>query len=187
MVRVVIYIILAAAVGLSAGCGKSDDSTVRLADKTISSEGSGNMNATKANDKEMAIIKKVIEDSIGWALTKDKERLYSVMLQDSSLFFYNPDNAGTIRGFEAFRQLVENVFMNDAFKATSYEVKDLRINISQGGDVAWWACVLDDFGEWDGRPTAWKDVRWTGVTEKRNGKWVIVQMHFSYPTEAMKS
>jgi hypothetical protein len=28
-------------------------------------------------------------------------------------------------------------------------------------------------------------VRWTGTLEKRDGKWVIVQMHFSFSTEQM--
>jgi hypothetical protein len=36
-----------------------------------------------------------------------------------------------------------------------------------------------DLGGWDGKPIGWKDTRWTGVLEKRDGKWVIVQMHFS--------
>jgi hypothetical protein len=29
----------------------------------------------------------------------------------------------------------------------------------------------------------WKDTRWTGVLEKRNGKWLIVQMHFSFASD----
>jgi hypothetical protein len=35
-------------------------------------------------------------------------------------------------------------------------------------------------GEWNGKPSCWKDTRWTGVLEKREGRWVIVQMHFSF-------
>jgi ketosteroid isomerase-like protein len=56
----------------------------------------------------------------------------------------------------------------------------MRINISNSGDVAWYSAILDDFGEWNGKPTAWRNTRWTGVLEKRDERWVIVQMHFSF-------
>jgi hypothetical protein len=29
-------------------------------------------------------------------------------------------------------------------------------------------------------------VRWTGVLEKKEGKWLIMQMHFSFPVERFK-
>ena len=73
--------------------------------------------------------------------------------------------------------------MNPAFKATGFEVRELRITLSKSGDVAWYSAMLDDFGEWAGTPTAWINARWTGVLEKRVGHWVIVQMHFSFPTD----
>jgi hypothetical protein len=33
---------------------------------------------------------------------------------------------------------------------------------------------------WDGQPANWENTRWTGVLEKRGGRWVIVQQHFSF-------
>ena len=32
-------------------------------------------------------------------------------------------------------------------------------------------------------PGCWKDTRWTGVLERRNGEWLIVQMHFSFAAD----
>jgi len=135
-------------------------------------------------EQEMRAIEKVIDNSIGWALTKDKDLLFNSLAQDSSFFIYHPDNASTIHGFEAFRNYTENVFMNEAFRATSYKIKDLKINLSLDGMVAWFSARLDDFGEWNGKPAGWKDVRWTGVLEKRKGYWVIVQMHFSFASDS---
>jgi len=129
---------------------------------------------------EKAEIKQVIDNSIGWALNKDKDRLYSSMLQDSTFFIYHPDSSSTIIGFEAFREMTENFFMDERFRATGYEIKDLHIDLSPSGQTAWFRALLDDFGEWEGRPTAWHNVRWTGVLEKTDGKWLIVQMHFSH-------
>jgi hypothetical protein len=43
--------------------------------------------------------------------------------------------------------------------------------------------MLDDLGEWEGRPIGWKDTRWTGVLEKKEDKWRIVRIHFSFATK----
>ena len=132
-------------------------------------------------EKEKEIITQVIENSIGWAQTKDTALSYSCYAHDSDLFFYNPDDS-YIHGFDSFKKLTENFFMKDEFKAISCEIKDLKLNLSQSGTVAWYSCILDDRNEWNGQPANWIDVRWTGVLEKRDDKWVIVQMHFSFPT-----
>ena len=130
---------------------------------------------------DKAEVKKVIEASIGWALDKDLPLLFSSMAQDSAFFIFHPDSASTIEGFDAFRRYAERVFMNDAFKATGFEIKDLGVTFSESGTVAWFHAYLDDHGEWKGQPVSWINARWTGVLEKRGGKWVIVQMHFSFP------
>lgn len=129
---------------------------------------------------ERAAVEKAIRSSIEWAIDKDTAELYGAVAQDSSFFIFHPDSASTIVGFGAFKNLVESFFMLPEFTATGSEIKDLRIHLSRGGDVAWWSALLDDFGEFRGRPTAWVNTRWTGVLEKREGRWVIAQMHFSF-------
>ena len=124
---------------------------------------------------EKAKIRQVIHDSIGWAATKNKSLLFNCF----DLFWFSPRDDGTVRGFRAFVDEVEGFFMHDDFKAIRYEIRDLQIGLSRSGDVAWYHARLDDFNEWKGKPANWEDVRWTGVLEKRDSRWVIVQMHFS--------
>jgi ketosteroid isomerase-like protein len=142
------------------------------------------MSYSRKVEKEKTEIKKVIHASIGWALAKDKGMLFRSMAQEEDFFIFHPDSASTIVGFENFRTHVENVFMNEGFKALRYEIKGLRINLSKTGNVAWFSAILDDYGEWQGQPIDWENVRWTGVLEKKDRGWVIAQMHFSFPTEA---
>jgi len=123
-------------------------------------------------------IEKVISASIGWALNKDLDLLYGCFAQDSSFFIFHPDSATTITGFENFKKL-SSFWMNPKFKATDFAVRDLRVNFSSSGDVAWYSCYLDDHALWDGKKIGWDNARWTGVLEKRGGRWLIVQMHFS--------
>jgi len=131
--------------------------------------------------RERPAIEKVIRANIGWALTKDRALLESTMVHDGSLFIINPDSEITA-GWEPF---VKNFdfWLDPRFKATTFDIRDLRIDVSPSGVTAWWSCVLDDLGEWDGKPIGWKDTRWTGVLEKRAGKWLIVQMHFSFAAD----
>ena len=132
---------------------------------------------------EKAIISKVINDSIGWVATKDKELLYSCFADDPELFWFSPSDDGTIYGFKAFVELTENFFMLDEFGHVGFEVRELQINLSQSGEMAWFHARLDDFNTWQGEPANWENVRWTGVLEKRDRRWVIVQMHFSDPSD----
>lgn len=63
----------------------------------------------------------------------------------------------------------------------------LRVNLSRSGTVAWYSAKLDDFAEWQGQPVGWENARWTGVLEKREDRWRIVQMHFSFAIEQIQS
>lgn len=130
---------------------------------------------------EKAVIEKVIRDNIGWALTKDRPLLESTMSRDESLFIFNPTSGSTI----GWSQLEKNfdVWMDPRFKAIKCEIWDMRIGVSRSGDAAWWSCMLNDLAEWDGKPVGWEDTRWTGVLEKRDGQWLIVQMHFSFASD----
>ncbi|MBI5029757.1 MAG: nuclear transport factor 2 family protein, partial [Chloroflexi bacterium] len=78
-------------------------------------------------------VEQIINDSIGWALTKNKTRLFDIMAHDDDFFIFHPDSKSTIIGFEAFRQLAERAWMSDAFKATDFAIRDLRLQFSESG------------------------------------------------------
>lgn len=138
-------------------------------------------------DAEKTRVAEVIHASIEWAIPdKRLDLLYSAVIQDSTLFIFHPDSQSTVDGFEAFRQTAEGFFMHPDFRATSSDIRDLRIHLSPSGDAAWYSAILDDRGEWKGQPTAWLNTRWTGVLIKQEGKWRIVQMHFSFASDAQE-
>ena len=135
---------------------------------------------------EREIVNKVIHNAICWAMTKDTTTLFSTFVPDSSLFIFSPDSASTLSGFRSIRELAEDVWMTDHFRALECNVRDMRIQFSRSGETAWYSRYLDDISEWDGRRSGWLNVRWTGVLEKRDGRWLIMQMHFSYPEERFR-
>ncbi len=150
---------------------------ILMASNGCSKKGTGSLNI----ESEKLLIEKTIRSSIGWAKNKDINLLYSVIANDSSFLEVHP-GAKVVKGFTDFKK-AEDFWMSSDFKAIRYEIRDLTINISESGDAAWWFCMLDDINEWKGEPANWENTRWTGVLEKRDGKWIIVQQHFSFASE----
>ena len=131
---------------------------------------------------EKTAIEKALYNSISvWAKTKDTSLLYSIIATDENFLEVHPDNR-VVKGITEFKK-AEKFWLDPRFKAVKSEVWDLKINISLDGTVAWFYCMLNDMNEWDGKPANWENTRWTGVFEKRNGKWRIVQQHFSFASE----
>lgn len=141
---------------------------------------------TAGPEAEKAVIAKVINDSICWALTKDRALQESTMAQDENLYVVWTHSNSATRGWKDYVKQFES-WMSPRFKATATEVRDLHIVLSRSGDVAWFNATLDDLCEWDGKPCGARDIRWTGVLEKRNGKWVIVQEHGSQAADKVRA
>ena len=130
-----------------------------------------------AKNEERQIIK-ALHDAFGWALTKDRALFESVFARDDDFFTYFPDSKSTVLGWQQFEKFLEE-WMDPRSKATRYEIRNLRVVTSKTGDVAWFSAFVDDEGEFDGKPWGTKDIRWTGVLEKRGGRWKICQQHMS--------
>ena len=134
--------------------------------------------------KEKEAITKIIHDSFGWASTKDRALFESIFANDDDFFTYYLNSKDTVRGWEQLKTYLD-VWIDPRNKALGFDIRDLRLNIARTGKVAWFSAVVDDKGEWDGKPWESKDIRWTGVLEKRKGKWVIVQQHMSQAVDVV--
>jgi len=127
-----------------------------------------------------ATVKQTIEQAIGWAIEKDFEAMYNLWADDLFHFWLFSDSK--VIGLEDFKKHSE-VWKDPEFRGTSFAFKDLRIVFSRSGDVAWYSCFLDDCSTYKGKESCLKDVFQTGVLEKRDGRWVHVLMHGSYPVD----
>jgi ketosteroid isomerase-like protein len=128
------------------------------------------------NDKYK--IAEIIHDSFRWALTKDRALFESIFAKDDDFFTYYPDSKSTVVGWKQFEKFLER-WMDPRNKAKGFDIRDLRIVISKRGEVAWFSAIVDDEGEFNGKPWGSRDIRWTGVLEKRGGSWKICQQHMS--------
>jgi len=130
----------------------------------------------KTND--LKAVEQAIHNVFGWAVNKDFNLFFQTFADDSNFISVTPYNRVKF-GINDVKQ--DSAFWGSPyFKAIRHEVHDLKIQFSKSGDVAWFFCVVDDINEWKGEPANWENVRWTGVLEKREGKWRVVQQHFSW-------
>ena len=135
-------------------------------------------NAMNKIEQIKEAVEQTIRNSIAWAQKKDFNLLYMTIANDDNYLEIHPEDK-VVKGFDEF-QKAEGFWKSNDFKAIGYKIEDLQINISQNQDVAWWYCKLDDINEWKGQSCSWLNVRWTGVLVKRDNRWQIMQMHFSY-------
>ncbi len=130
----------------------------------------------KARDESE--IRRILHDAFGWALAKDRALFESMFAKDDDFFTFYPDSRSTVRGWSQFEKFLDGwIDPRNVFKG--YEIRNLRIVVSRKGDTAWFSAIVDDEGEFDGKPWGAKDVRWTGVLERRGGNWRICQQHMS--------
>jgi ketosteroid isomerase-like protein len=142
--------------------------------------------AVNENARDRRLIEEIVHDSIAWALNKDRARLESIIAHDDDYFSFHPEGLDGVHGYAEFSRGFD-LWMDPRFEATRTEVRNFRCHLSQSGEVAWFSAILDDCYRWDGRPGCWKDTRWTGVLEHRDGRWQIVQMHFSFAADRDES
>ena len=129
-------------------------------------------------EQEKLAVEQTICNSIGWAKNKDFNLLHKTIANEEEYLEVHPEDK-VVKGFTEFKKS-EEFFKSDHFRAIGYKIDDMQITLSQNQDVAWWYCILDDMNEWKGQSCSWMNVRWTGVLEKKDDRWQIMQMHFSY-------
>jgi hypothetical protein len=132
-------------------------------------------------EAEKREIARVVSSVIGWAKTKDLDLFFGSIAHDEDYISVTPGRR-VIKRFEDVKQNVP-FWMSPDFHYVRHELKGLEIKLARCGTVAWFYCVLDDINTYKGEPAAWENARWTGVVEKRDGRWVVVSQHFSFASE----
>jgi len=129
---------------------------------------------------EYEAVKKAIEQSIGWAVEKDFDAMFR--LWDDNMFHFWLFSNSRVVGLDSFKIYAEQ-WRDPDFRGTRFQFKDFRIVLSHSGDVAWYSCFLDDCGSYKGTESCLENVFQTGVLEKKDGRWVHMLMHGSYPVD----
>lgn len=111
--------------------------------------------------------------------TQDFDLMTSLIAHDAEMIHIGTDTGEIWRGWDELREATEEQFETLDYYTAS--IRDLTIHLSDSGDVAWYAHLLDARIKSDGPEIVWKGARFTGVFERRDGRWKMVQSHVSIP------
>ena len=114
--------------------------------------------------------------------TEDMNLMAKIMAHDNDMVNFGTDAAERWFGWNALEESLKKQFAS--FDKTRLIVKDQVIKVNPSGNTAWFSEIVDWDVVADGQPTHIDGSRITGVLEKRNGTWLIVQFHVSVPVSS---
>lgn len=112
---------------------------------------------------------------------QDMDRLAALCAQDRRAVHIGTDRDERWFGWEELRSATRKQF--DRLEAFRVDAKDRRIHLSATGSVAWFHQRLDAEIVSEDGSTRLEGARLTGVAEKQEGDWALVQTHLSVPRD----
>jgi ketosteroid isomerase-like protein len=107
---------------------------------------------------------------------KDVEATMILIAPDAEVVFVDSDSERPVVG----PALIKAAYEREFAQVKSASIKFPWVSVGSKGDVAWFTaqCQADvDTGE--GKMSV--PAHWSAVLEKRDGKWLLVQSHLSFP------
>ncbi len=144
---------------------------IALCSITIASAQKADMNAEKAK------VTLVVNEFTKIWETKDMTRLSKIVVHDSDMVNYGINSNLVFVGWNALKDSIAKMW--SLMEMKKMDVRNQVINVNPSGNVAWYSELCDMNLLYSGHPMQILNQRYTGVLEKRNGNWVIVQFHNS--------
>jgi ketosteroid isomerase-like protein len=131
-------------------------------------------------EAEKAKVRLVLETYVKALEAEDLEQLLRLFVRDDDLATVNVMTPGISLGQKHLKAATEGWF--NAVKDIDLTVKNETIKVSSAGDAAWISFTLDGSHSYPNQPGRYdyKDMRATWGMEKRKGRYLIVQGHWSF-------
>ncbi len=114
--------------------------------------------------------------------TQNLELMEQLIPQKETMVHVGTDEDEIWKGWKVLHEATKKQF--DGLEHYKADIRDLTVDFSKSGDVAWYFHLLDAEIKSRDNITRWKGARFTGVLEKQNDHWVMVQTHVSIPGSA---
>jgi ketosteroid isomerase-like protein len=129
--------------------------------------------------EETEAARDVVDDFWRAISAQDVGLLSRVIAHGDEFVAFGTDAAERWIGSSAFLSAEEQ--MMETFDVESLNRREETFQMSSHGSVAWFSTVLDMGVSVGSEVASLRGLRTTGVLEKRDGNWVIVQLHTSVP------
>lgn len=124
-------------------------------------------------------VRAVIERFFKAMDTRDLALMKQLLSKDESMVHIGSARDEIWSGWTELMEVTEDQFRElEYYKASIY---DLTVNLSRSRDTAWYFHKLDARIKSGVNETTWKGARFTGVLERKDGNWKLMQTHVSIP------
>jgi uncharacterized protein (TIGR02246 family) len=130
-------------------------------------------------DAEKAAVKAVLDRYIQAFQTRNREGVAEVYAHDEDLVVFGSNPLDRRVGWKMTQEYIDKYF--SSVDRIEIGLKDQRIKVHRSGEAAWFSEVLYWKEVEKSKTFAVDGLRITGVLERRDGRWVIVQLHASGP------
>lgn len=98
---------------------------------------------------------------------------------EEDIVVFGTESDEKLVGWGQIRDAVQHQF--NTFEDTYISVRDQIIEVNETGNTAWFSEVINYNYIENGEAKSFEGIRFTGVLEKCDGSWKIVQSHLSVP------
>jgi uncharacterized protein (TIGR02246 family) len=131
------------------------------------------------SEQDKAAVNALLDRYILAFQTRSLALASEVYAHDGDLIVYGSNPADRRLGWSQTEDYLRDYFA--AVDSIEITLKERNIKVHESGDVAWFAQVLTWKETEQGKTYSMDGLRITGVLEKREGGWVIMQLHASGP------
>ncbi|GAB4328051.1 MAG: hypothetical protein Kow00127_20710 [Bacteroidales bacterium] len=130
-------------------------------------------------NKEKKEVALVLEKYIIANEKQDLDLVREVWAPEPDIVVFGTNSDEKLIGWKAIEEALAKQF--SSIEETYITVRDQVVNVDSDGNTAWFAEIMNYNYIYQGKPVQFEGLRFTGVLQKRDGKWYIVQSHISIP------
>ncbi|MCK5147891.1 nuclear transport factor 2 family protein [bacterium] len=127
-------------------------------------------------------VKTVLDQFIQASENENMELLSQIFAHDPDIISFGTEANERIVGWDKLRELMQNQF--EATENSKLTVMNQVIKVHNSGKVAWFSEIIDWSLLSQDQEIILEGLRATGILEKREGRWVMVQLHYSVPADS---
>lgn len=131
---------------------------------------------------EISKIKAVLDQYVIANEEQNFSLLESIWAPYDKIVLLGTDSDEKFMGWKEIEKAIKRQF--EAFTDTYIVVSEQNIRINSTGNTAWFSEIMNYNFIYNNEAMRFSGVRFTGVLEKIEGRWLIVQGHVSIPAEA---
>ncbi len=130
-------------------------------------------------DLEKEKVTLVLEKYVIAMEKQDMDLVKEIWASEPDIKVFGTNSDEKIIGWEQIRSTLQRQF--DSFDDTYISVRDQVVDVNETGNTAWFSEIMNYNYIYQGEAKQFEGIRFTGVLNKKDGEWFIVQSHISIP------